>query len=252
RHPARRAGPALAMLAKPAPELFIVNLETSITTSADWEPKGINYRMHPANVGCLTAAGIDCCVLANNHVLDWGREGLRETLAALDAAVPGEVGRDGRVPVAAVDHGSAGSGCARDLAVDEGDQGFAAADVEAARGVGEVVLYIESARWQRRNRPWSSPDEGLRAECNAGMARRRGSRGGHRLFPDRQHPLSVSPAPLAGPAPHAGRRSARVRAPGCRRSRARCGARWQGRDHCRAPFRRGECRVPAPLRPVPR
>jgi len=26
--------------------------------------------MHPANTRCLTAAKIDCCVLANNHVLD--------------------------------------------------------------------------------------------------------------------------------------------------------------------------------------
>lgn len=28
--------------------------------------------MHPRNAGCLSAAGIDCCALANNHVLDWG------------------------------------------------------------------------------------------------------------------------------------------------------------------------------------
>jgi poly-gamma-glutamate capsule biosynthesis protein CapA/YwtB (metallophosphatase superfamily) len=42
--------------------------------------------MHPANVSCLTAAGIDCCTLANNHVLDWGREGLVETLATLRGA----------------------------------------------------------------------------------------------------------------------------------------------------------------------
>jgi poly-gamma-glutamate synthesis protein (capsule biosynthesis protein) len=39
--------------------------------------------MHPANVPCLTAARIDCCVLANNHVLDWGYAGLLETLEAL-------------------------------------------------------------------------------------------------------------------------------------------------------------------------
>jgi poly-gamma-glutamate synthesis protein (capsule biosynthesis protein) len=39
--------------------------------------------MHPANAPCLTAAKIDCCSLANNHVLDWGREGLTETLAIL-------------------------------------------------------------------------------------------------------------------------------------------------------------------------
>ena len=34
--------------------------------------KGIHYRMHPEQHACLTAAGIDCCALANNHVLDWG------------------------------------------------------------------------------------------------------------------------------------------------------------------------------------
>jgi poly-gamma-glutamate synthesis protein (capsule biosynthesis protein) len=42
--------------------------------------------MHPRNVACLTAARIDCCALANNHVLDWGRAGLRETLETLRAA----------------------------------------------------------------------------------------------------------------------------------------------------------------------
>lgn len=77
---------ALEVLAARRPDLFIVNLETSITTSSDWEPKGINYRMHPANIGGLTAAGIHCCALANNHVLDWGRAGLAETLATLDGA----------------------------------------------------------------------------------------------------------------------------------------------------------------------
>ncbi len=42
--------------------------------------------MNPANVACLAAAGIDCCVLANNHVLDWGLPGLLETLAELRGA----------------------------------------------------------------------------------------------------------------------------------------------------------------------
>ena len=39
--------------------------------------------MHPANTPCLTAAKIDCCVLANNHVMDWGRTGLTDTLGTL-------------------------------------------------------------------------------------------------------------------------------------------------------------------------
>jgi poly-gamma-glutamate capsule biosynthesis protein CapA/YwtB (metallophosphatase superfamily) len=80
-------GDALAVLERLRPDARIVNLETSVTSSDDhWPGKGVHYRMHPMNVGCLTAAGIDCCVLANNHVMDWGRFGLLETLATLNAA----------------------------------------------------------------------------------------------------------------------------------------------------------------------
>ncbi len=39
--------------------------------------------MHPANAPVLTVAGINACILANNHVLDWGRPGLTETLRVL-------------------------------------------------------------------------------------------------------------------------------------------------------------------------
>ena len=65
---------------------LIVNLETAVTRSSLPWPKAINYRMNPENLRCLTAAGVDCCVLANNHVLDWSEPGLIETLDALDAA----------------------------------------------------------------------------------------------------------------------------------------------------------------------
>jgi len=76
-------GAALEELAQTQPDARIINLETSLTRSEDYEPKGINYRMSPENADCLRDAGIDCCVLANNHVLDWGRAGLLETLATL-------------------------------------------------------------------------------------------------------------------------------------------------------------------------
>ncbi len=67
--------------------LVIVNLETSITTSDNfWPRKGINYRMNPQNMDCLNDAGIDVATLANNHILDWGYDGLEETLTALDRA----------------------------------------------------------------------------------------------------------------------------------------------------------------------
>ena len=90
-------GDALAAFERTGPHARIINLETSITRSDDyWRGKGINYRMHPDNVPCLNVAGIDCCVLANNHVLDWGYQGLFETLDVLrqnDITVAG-AGRD--------------------------------------------------------------------------------------------------------------------------------------------------------------
>jgi poly-gamma-glutamate synthesis protein (capsule biosynthesis protein) len=80
-------GDALTEFQRLEPDLRVINLETAVTTSEDyWPNKGINYRMHPDNIPCLTAAGIDVCILANNHVLDWGHEGLRETLETLDNA----------------------------------------------------------------------------------------------------------------------------------------------------------------------
>jgi poly-gamma-glutamate capsule biosynthesis protein CapA/YwtB (metallophosphatase superfamily) len=77
-------GDALAVLERERPGARVINLETSVTVCEDAEAKGINYRMHPGNVPVLTAARIDCCVLANNHVLDWGAAGLLETLDTLE------------------------------------------------------------------------------------------------------------------------------------------------------------------------
>jgi poly-gamma-glutamate synthesis protein (capsule biosynthesis protein) len=65
------------------PDARIINLKTAVTRSNDRARKGINYRVSPENAECLAAARIDCCVLANNHVLDWGRAGLLETLTTL-------------------------------------------------------------------------------------------------------------------------------------------------------------------------
>jgi len=76
-------GAALEQLKRMQPDARIVNLETAVTRSNDHEHKGINYRISPENAACLTAAKLDCCTLANNHVLDWGRAGLKETLATL-------------------------------------------------------------------------------------------------------------------------------------------------------------------------
>ncbi|MDH6234858.1 poly-gamma-glutamate capsule biosynthesis protein CapA/YwtB (metallophosphatase superfamily) [Mesorhizobium soli] len=77
-------GVALEELRHSNPDACIVNLETSITRSESYIPKGINYRVSPENADCLVAAGIDCCTLANNHVLDWGIAGLLDTMQVLD------------------------------------------------------------------------------------------------------------------------------------------------------------------------
>ncbi|MBT2408764.1 MULTISPECIES: CapA family protein [unclassified Streptomyces] len=80
-------GEALGLLDAAAPDARILNLETSVTQSDDIAPgKSVHYRMHPANLPCLAAARPDACALANNHVLDYGRHGLADTLGSLAAA----------------------------------------------------------------------------------------------------------------------------------------------------------------------
>ena len=80
-------GDALEELDRAKVDFRIVNLETAITSAeTPWPDKSIRYRMHPQNVGCLSAARIDACALANNHVLDWRYDGLSEMLQTLDAA----------------------------------------------------------------------------------------------------------------------------------------------------------------------
>jgi poly-gamma-glutamate synthesis protein (capsule biosynthesis protein) len=95
-------GDALAELERAGTDVRIINLETAITESEDyWPDKPVLYRMHPRNIGCLTAARISCCSLANNHMLDWGGEGLQETLRTLNAAGIAHAGAGGGATEAA-------------------------------------------------------------------------------------------------------------------------------------------------------
>lgn len=88
----RRVGPeyvwgdALEAIAAHHPQARIINLETTATLSEDVAPKEVAYRMHPANIDVLASGGVDCCVLANNHIGDWGRQGLLDTLDTLARA----------------------------------------------------------------------------------------------------------------------------------------------------------------------
>jgi poly-gamma-glutamate synthesis protein (capsule biosynthesis protein) len=165
-------GDALAELERA--DLRIINLETSVTSSADcWPDKGIHYRMHPANVGCLAAARIEWCTLANNHVLDWGYGGLVETLRTLDlagvahagagvdaaaAASPAALAVPGKGRVLVFSLGSTTSGIPLEWAATEGRPGVhlledlsdstarrVARQVRQARQPGDVA--IASIHW---------------------------------------------------------------------------------------------------------
>ncbi len=154
-------GDALDVLEEASPDARIVNLETAITRGDDYRRgKGINYRMHPDNIRCLTVAKIDCCALANNHVLDWGCSGLLETLDSLRASgiryagagrdlgeasgpsvIPSKTGR-----VLVFSYGSGDSGIPADWAASSGKPGVNYLNVfsdEAARAIGETIRQVK-------------------------------------------------------------------------------------------------------------
>ncbi len=67
-------------------DLRFANLEFALTNGGTQAHKDYTFRAPPSEVDCLTSAGINVLGLANNHVLDYGPQGLTDTLAALDAA----------------------------------------------------------------------------------------------------------------------------------------------------------------------
>ncbi len=67
-------------------DLNLINLETTLTSSINAVPKVFNFKSDPENVESLKRAKIDVVTLANNHILDFGIEGLEETLQALSKA----------------------------------------------------------------------------------------------------------------------------------------------------------------------
>ncbi|MEX2461866.1 MAG: CapA family protein [Paenibacillaceae bacterium] len=66
------------------PDLTIADLETPITDRGELIKKEYNYRSSPLALPALKEAGIDLVNLANNHVMDYGTEGLLDTFDHLD------------------------------------------------------------------------------------------------------------------------------------------------------------------------
>ncbi len=74
-----------------AADLTVVNLETTLADTGPY--KGYpRFRSPAALADALREAGVDVCVLANNHCFDGGAEGVRTTLAALDRCGMGHTG----------------------------------------------------------------------------------------------------------------------------------------------------------------
>lgn len=67
-------------------DLAIANLETPITTGGEPAEKQYVYRSKPEALPALQDAGFRIVNLANNHILDYGQEGLIDTLKFLDEA----------------------------------------------------------------------------------------------------------------------------------------------------------------------
>ena len=77
-------GDALTEFEKENINLRIINLETSITSNEEFEPKGINYKLNPKNIEVLKTFKVDIVCLANNHILDYKEKGLLDTLETLE------------------------------------------------------------------------------------------------------------------------------------------------------------------------
>jgi len=78
-------------------DLVVANLESPFTTKTrSWVPKSMHLRSNPVNVKLLEFLGIGAVSLANNHVNDFGRRGVDETIAALEAHGIQWFGVDGR------------------------------------------------------------------------------------------------------------------------------------------------------------
>jgi poly-gamma-glutamate capsule biosynthesis protein CapA/YwtB (metallophosphatase superfamily) len=119
--------------------------------------------MSPENADCLVAAGVDCCVLANNHVLDWGSAGLTETLEVLrrrglqaagagrdaaEAAAPAILDVAGKGRVIVLSFAAASSGTPRDWAATAAQPGVNLTELSASavETIGEQIGRIRRPR----------------------------------------------------------------------------------------------------------
>ncbi|MCL9760763.1 CapA family protein [Frankia sp. AiPa1] len=82
--PSTAVGPMSSTLS--AADLAIANLETAITDRGTPAPKEFTFRAPATAFDAVRSAGLDVVTMANNHGMDYGEVGLRDSLAAASAA----------------------------------------------------------------------------------------------------------------------------------------------------------------------
>ncbi|MFD5461638.1 CapA family protein [Kitasatospora sp. NPDC127059] len=82
--PEQALGPISRTLADA--DLSVLNLETAITGRGAPEPKTYTFRTTPKALSVLKDSGVDVVSMANNHAVDFGADGLADTLAAKDSS----------------------------------------------------------------------------------------------------------------------------------------------------------------------
>ena len=73
-------------------EVTFGNLEAPLTARGVRAEKAATHRAHPDRIAEVKGFGFDVVTLANNHMLDYGQEGLADTLAVLKSAGVAAVG----------------------------------------------------------------------------------------------------------------------------------------------------------------
>jgi len=92
----RLAGDAAQALSPIAPvlrsaDIAVVNLETAVTDGGTPTAKEFTFRAPSTAFEALRGAGVDVASMANNHGLDYGVAGLRDSLGAfVTRVIPGD------------------------------------------------------------------------------------------------------------------------------------------------------------------
>ncbi len=73
-------------------DVSMVNLEVPVTDRGTRRTKPFTFRMKKKFLAALTSGGIDIVNLANNHIFDFGKTGLFDSITLLDSALIDHVG----------------------------------------------------------------------------------------------------------------------------------------------------------------